>query len=177
MGAHKHKESHLYAYQTILENRYVDDLAFSHDDKAIAIKALLETQHVMQTIGVKLHKTLANDPDIMLAIDQEARLKKWVEDEELPNSSVLGMPWNLPGDYLTISLSNIPTQRIRTKREFLQVLAGQFDPLGFICPFLIVAKLILQKMWSKGITWDESLPDDLAKETNEWTDQRLKKLY
>ena len=171
MGAHKHKESHLYAYQTILENRYVDDLAFSHDDKAIAIKALLETQHVMQTIGVKLHKTLANDPDIMLAIDQEARLKKWVEDEELPNSSVLGMPWNLPGDYLTISLSNIPTQRIRTKREFLQVLAGQFDPLGFICPFLIVAKLILQKMWSKGITWDESLPDDLAKETNEWTDQ------
>jgi len=36
-----------------------------------------------------------------------------------------------------------------------------FDPLGFLGPVIVIAKLILQDLWQLAIQWDESIPQDI----------------
>ena len=43
-----------------------------------------------------------------------------------------------------------------------------FDPLGFVAPFLLLGKIILQEMCQKGIGWDEQLPTELEPRWESW---------
>lgn len=49
-----------------------------------------------------------------------------------------------------------------TKRNVLRKEATIFDPLGFVSPFVIVAKILIQKVWSRGYDWDDEIQDDVA---------------
>ncbi|KAM9364884.1 fibulin-2 [Pholidichthys leucotaenia] len=50
-----------------------------------------------------------------------------------------------------------------------QVLASQYDPIGFIVPYITRAKVVVQCLWSKKRDWDDpSLPEDLLQVWNEW---------
>ena len=42
-----------------------------------------------------------------------------------------------------------------TKRQFLAVIMSVFDPLGFLTPVTIQARLIMQSIWASGVKWDE----------------------
>ena len=50
-----------------------------------------------------------------------------------------------------------------TKRGFLKKIAKLFDPVGFLAPFLIRAKVVLQEMWAAGLDWDDLFQGDLAR--------------
>ncbi|XP_073960748.1 uncharacterized protein [Choristoneura fumiferana] len=39
---------------------------------------------------------------------------------------------------------------------------------GVTCPTTIVPKMIIQKSWCRKLTWDEELPEELAKEFKKW---------
>ena len=39
------------------------------------------------------------------------------------------------------------------------MLSALFDPLGFVAPVSLLAKIILQNLCRKGIGWDESIPE------------------
>ena len=40
----------------------------------------------------------------------------------------------------------------------LSAVASIFDPIGFLTPFILKAKLLLQSMWRLKIGWDDKLP-------------------
>lgn len=44
-----------------------------------------------------------------------------------------------------------------------------FDPLGWLSPVTVVAKLFIEKLWLLHCTWDEELHDDLKKEWLQFT--------
>jgi len=48
----------------------------------------------------------------------------------------------------------------------LKRIGALFDPLGFLSPFTIRAKMCMQEIWFTGIDWDELLPEDIAKRFN-----------
>lgn len=49
-------------------------------------------------------------------------------------------------------------------RTAYQVLASQYDPLGFMVPFTNSAKVLIQQLWSKQRGWDNpDLPPALQK--------------
>ena len=58
-----------------------------------------------------------------------------------------------------------------TKRNVLKKIAAVFDPLVFISLFIIVAKVILQKLWSRAYNWDEAILDEIANRIAAWFDQ------
>ena len=58
-----------------------------------------------------------------------------------------------------------------TKRNFLKKMASLFDPLGFLAPFIVVAKILLQEIWTRGLDWDENLDDDLMVKATSWLKQ------
>ena len=43
-----------------------------------------------------------------------------------------------------------------------------FDPLGLVSPFVIVAKMLLQELWSRGYHWDDVIADVVAEKISEW---------
>ena len=51
---------------------------------------------------------------------------------------------------------------IITKGLVLSFIARLFDPLGFLTPFSVKAKIIFQQLWVLGIEWNTCIPDSLA---------------
>ena len=57
---------------------------------------------------------------------------------------------------------------VYTKRNFLKKIATLFDPIGFLAPFTIRAKMLLQDMWTKGLDWDDELTEPLFNSARAW---------
>ena len=99
---------------------------------------------------------------------------KWVENgvklesSELPNVKTLGVRWNASEDVFTfvVKESNLS---FYTKRGLLSRIATLFDPLQYLAPYIIRAKLALQEAWLRGPGCE--FPDDLKLITYQWAKQ------
>ena len=76
----------------------------------------------------------------------------------MPDSKALGLKWKVEEDTLCICPDHKLTE-VSTRRQMLSAIAGQFDPLGIRGLWLLMGKLILQRVTASGIDWDEKLPD------------------
>ena len=62
----------------------------------------------------------------------------------------LGVLWNPNEDLFKYQVHPPRRDHYSTKRAFLKGIATLFDPLGFLSPYVIRAKKILQEMWESG---------------------------
>ncbi|XP_077536014.1 uncharacterized protein LOC144148339 [Haemaphysalis longicornis] len=58
-----------------------------------------------------------------------------------------------------------------TKRFVLQAIARVYDPLGFLSPFLIKAKILLQDIWRENLDWEDPLPYRLRSIWPKWAEE------
>ena len=80
----------------------------------------------------------------------------------------LGVIWQADNDIFTFK-ANPPAVDFKfTKRNILSKVATLFDPLGFIAPYTIRGKLLLQEMWTAGLDWDDQLDEELVEKSREW---------
>lgn len=68
-------------------------------------------------------------------------------------------------DIFTYQLNINIKKNIITKRVILSVIAQLWHPLGLISPVVVNAKLILQKLCTLKLTWDDIVPEELS---NRW---------
>jgi len=87
------------------------------------------------------------------------------KDEPLKTLELL---WNQKTDLLQYSIKDAESNGI-TKRIVLLEISKIYDPLGLLGPIIIVAKIIMQQLWSLNIGWDESLPQEIY---SQWKDYR-----
>ncbi|XP_075170472.1 uncharacterized protein LOC142242835 [Haematobia irritans] len=83
---------------------------------------------------------------------------KLLEFVEASSSKPLGIRWNAQLDLFYFEMKPIERKSRFTKREVLSAIARLFDPVGWLGPVIIVAKIIMQQVWLDKIGWDESLP-------------------
>ena len=87
---------------------------------------------------------------------------------------MLGLVWNRSSDcfgYDTQSfLEYCKNYGHHTKRSLLSASARIFDPLGLISPITLLPKILLQKIWTLGLGWDDELPIELKKQWMEWSE-------
>ena len=50
-----------------------------------------------------------------------------------------------------------------TKRNILRVIAGIYDPIGFIQPLVVKFKILFQEICLSNVSWDDDIPDNLKK--------------
>ncbi|XP_035220777.1 uncharacterized protein LOC118193755 [Stegodyphus dumicola] len=87
------------------------------------------------------------------------------------NSTLLGYIWNHEADKLKFRIKDEllkdPAEEI-TKRKILQVAGELYDPIGFISPFVVAAKMMMQECWQRGYQWDAPLDQELQNRFKTW---------
>ena len=121
--------------------------------------------------GFKLHKWDSNAPEVLNSILSEIRSTKTLSISGNSGNFVkaLGMEYSSSQDYFRFSPRNSFEEESHiTKRAVLSDSAKIFDPLGFISSVTIVVKIIFQKLWERGTTWDEPLQLDIQRDWLDW---------
>lgn len=75
---------------------------------------------------------------------------------------VLGIKRNPDEDAFQFEVltSNLIPQ---TKRAILSMIAKIYDPLGWLTPIVVIAKLFMQQLWLVQCKWDDVIPAELFK--------------
>ena len=87
-----------------------------------------------------------------------------LDGEELERA--LGVQWNVIADSFTFNFT--PLEAPATKRGILKIASSLFDPLGFLTPFTLKAKLLLQELWRKKYEWDDEIDENMAACWEKW---------
>ena len=117
-------------------------------------------------------KWISNSPKVVEAIPTEERAAEIVINSgQDPVARTPGISWHSTEDLFTVTASPILPDFQTTKRNVLCKVATIFDPLGFVCPYVIVAKIPLQELWMRGYDWDDEAQDEIANKIGDWFEQ------
>ena len=167
--ARKYREKYPMAAETVLKSTYMDDSIDSVPDERQGIELYNQLSELWGKAGMYARKWLSNSVTVLQNIPQEDRASEVeLDGGYLPSVKTLGMSWIADSDEFTFKSQNIDSEFKFSKRNFLRKVAMLFDPLGFLSPFTIRAKILLQDMWSLGLEWDDNLPDDLTRKAKSW---------
>ncbi|KAJ8985407.1 hypothetical protein NQ317_017034, partial [Molorchus minor] len=125
-----------------------------------SIRLRREVSKILSDAGFTLRKWSSNDSAIL---KNELKINNLPEYYITDDTCVktLGLYWKSDSDVLHFAIDiGSKTERV-TKRHILSTICKIFDPLGLLCPFIILAKIILQQLWRLKLQWDESVPIDL----------------
>lgn len=172
--ARQHKGSYPLASTFLEKNFYVDDGLVSVSSVDEAKQLISEAQELCKRGSLHLHKFNSNEEAALSCLnfaDRAINLKPLGFDPD-PSECALGIQWSIKDDTFSfnISLKNQPS----TRRGCLSVIASLYDPLGFISPFSLSGKRILQELCRRGIGWDDPLPNDINPRWEEWINGLLK---
>ncbi|XP_051166513.1 uncharacterized protein LOC127284859 [Leptopilina boulardi] len=155
----------------LLNDTYVDDTFLGGKDKVSALTARDQLIALTSSGGFPLRKWFSNEPELLEGLpDVEHGLAMEMPLGDSSGFKVLGIFWDPAADAFIYRFSALPSDN-PTKRSLLSAASKLFDPLGWISPVTISAKILLQKLWLRKLDWDDLLPSDLA---HEWDDFRIK---
>ncbi|KAK7896434.1 hypothetical protein WMY93_021759 [Mugilogobius chulae] len=155
---------------TVKENFYVDDCLKSTATEEEATKLIHGLTALCEKGGFHLQKWVTSSPNVLASIPQNIRAvgleNMDLDRDQLPVERALGMQWCVQGD--TFSFRTAVKERPHTRRGILSVVSSLYDPLGFLSPFIIPAKLLLQELCRMNLKWDEPVPAAFSKYWSEW---------
>jgi len=128
-----------------------------------AKKLTVEARELCARGSLHLHKFVTNDDSVKESIPSVERAveprKVDLNGFKLPVERTLGIQWNTEADEFVFDVQE--KTKPDTRRGILSVVASIYDPLGFISPFVLEGKSILQEMCKRGVSWDDPLPECL----------------
>ena len=145
------------------------------DDLHKSLEGIPDTIHFAKEIielsargGFRLHKCVSNKQEVLKAIDTSGRAIQEVdfEQKEAPIQRTLGIRWNIREDSFTFICQ--PKEVSMTKRRIVSLVSSIFDPIGYISPFTVRAKFIIQELWQSGLDWDDPLPEEAEEKCRPW---------
>ncbi|XP_077504764.1 uncharacterized protein LOC144114732 [Amblyomma americanum] len=151
---------------------YVDDILMGAENEQAALNLYNEANAIFGAASMQLHKWASNSEKLCQRFQQDSKGAK-----PLGYLSgvlkVLGLTWEPSTDLLTFCpcTDRISTTEPPTKRSVLQTTARIYDPLGWLSPFIVRAKVLFQQLWRLNIEWDDALPEGIAAEWSKWLDE------
>ena len=153
--------------ESLLDSTYVDDYCNSEETVSNAMDTVTTASQIMTEAGMELRKWQSNEPEVMKHCKAISPSTDVTKDER----KVLGMHWKSSEDYLYY-IPKAPKQfplKYISKRMIIGSAAKLHDPIGFISPVVIKAKMMIQQLWAAGVEWDENLVEtQIAEEWMRW---------
>ena len=142
----------------IKRNIYVDNVHYAADTEGPIMQFYEEASSIMEEAGFPLKQWSSNSNALKRVISE--RDSDSLNGEA--NISVLGLNWNSRKD--TLSIKSMIDTDVRTKRQVVSEISKHYDPLGLFIPVSIKGRVLIQKIWKRGISWDDELPGDLLQQ-------------
>ena len=151
------------ARDSILDSFYVDDFLESAESTQAAITMAEDIDHILRQGKFVLRKWKSNEPSVLKAMVPGLSPPEEVEISD-PTTTVLGLHWNPVSDSFVYRVA-LDEMAIRPSKRIVASDVGRlYDPVGFLAPVLITAKIFIQSLWKAQLTWDEPLPEELREE-------------
>ena len=178
---HKHVEKYEKEFPNVVKelkySMYVDDLLSGADTEEEALKFYEESCNILKEAGMELRKWNTNNKvvrntfisDHVASLGEEKTFNESKEVEE--SSKILGIRWSTNTDnfiFQTKDIRNIAEGMRPTKRNIVSLSSRIYDPMGWVSPYIIQVKILIQQMWERGVEWDETLPPDLQEKWLKW---------
>jgi hypothetical protein len=170
------------AKRVIDEAMYMDDMIDSFIDTQEAIDTSLEIIGCLKEANMNITKFYSNSKEVIDALPKDLLSKKVSfkeKDTILEASKVLGLNYRAEDDtfYYKCKFQDMEEffekQKIEkpkdwTKRLILRFSATCYDPPGFISPFTVRAKSVLQRLWNIKLGWDDGIPESFSLQWQQW---------
>ena len=154
---------------TVVKDFYVDDCLKSLEEEQQAIRLVKQVQELTSRGGFRLTKWVSNSRAVMETIDKDDQGKQLkaldLNFEALPTERALGVCWNVESDCFEYKI--VLRDKPLSRRGLLSIVSSIYDPMGFVCPFVLRAKKVIQNLTQAKLGWDEPLPE---KELSLWLD-------
>lgn len=136
---------------------YVDDLITGSHTIGEAEELQHQLRGLMQTGCLNLRKWATNAPDCLKGIPEEHREIKGEIEISGMTIKMLGVQWDPRDDKFMYHVNLGEEKSQYTKRKIVSEVAQLFDPLGWLAPVVVLAKIQLQELWLAGLDWDASV--------------------
>lgn len=154
------------ASDALLTQCYMDDILAGSDSVQDLIELRNQLVSLLRTTGFSLHKWCSNSKLALEPFRDNTQSEIYEIKHDNVSNKVLGLSWNQISDEFSILLPKCDQFPSFTKRTVLSTIAQMFDPLGLIAPVVVIAKIIMQKIWISKMDWDDKLSEILL---TEWT--------
>lgn len=151
---------------------YVDDGVTGADSVAGAIELQCQLQSLFSAAGFLLRKWNSSEPVVLEHIKPELRDSQSVHHiSEVEYTKTLGIEWNVHMDHFRLTVADLSPLDEVTKRKLVSDIAKTFDVLGWFSPTIVTVKILLQRLWEEGISWDDPVPPDIHRVWSQWRDE------
>lgn len=150
---------------------YVDDVLSGGHTLEEARNKQTQLLAALSSASFRLKKMTANNTFLLENLAREDLLdEEFLKIDDSSTIKTLGIRWNAIQDIFYYIVQPInESSSVTTKRQILSVIARLFDPLGWLSPIVILAKLLMQQLWEEKISWDEGIPPYLLTKWNSFT--------
>ncbi|XP_071088959.1 uncharacterized protein [Haliotis cracherodii] len=153
------ESEHPKAAQTLLKDTYMDDICSSVPTDVNEKELSEDIDAVLASGGFKVKSWTSNGGKFKNSEYKENIM--WTEEQK-----ILGVVWDPKDDVLKYKVKQPDLKGSNlTKRIVLSELSKVYDPIGFAGAYLIKGKVMMQQLWSSGVSWDEELGE---RETVSW---------
>lgn len=150
--------------EAIIHDYYVDDFISGHNNTTELIRICKGVINQMKSAQFHLRKWHSNNTDILEQLHGKNNIDTLLNLSKDERTRTLGLIWACKEDCFVYSVKDVEFPNVNNKRTVLSAISQIFDPLGLINPSILVGKIILQKLWASKISWDETIPTDVAKQ-------------
>ncbi|CAG5008036.1 unnamed protein product [Parnassius apollo] len=159
-----HGDQFPHAAEALRHHTYMDDIITGASSIEATSQLKEDLINRLNCAQLDLRKWSSNSPLLLQTLPMEHwECPKSFSDDGSITLKVLGVQWDPTEDYFTYSVSPVNVEF--TKRSILSHVARIYDPLGWLSPFILLAKLLLQSLWRIGLSWNELIPANLR---NDW---------
>jgi len=165
-----HEQEYPLAAPFLCHDFYVDDGVTSVESTETAIQLVDEARELCKKGKLRLHKFVSNNASVIESVPASERAAGLQEIDlsktDFPVERTLGIQWCIELDVFTFQV-HVKEQPV-TRRGMLSTVASIYDPLGFVAPFVLLGKIILQEMCRRGTSWDDTAPPTLLPRWLKW---------
>ncbi|KAL4230450.1 hypothetical protein ACF0H5_010832 [Mactra antiquata] len=154
------------ASEFIQNDFYVDDGLTSVRTENEACSLINDARQLCLNGGIRLHKFISNNKNVIKSVPVSERSVNLKDLEQLPVQQTLGVNWDIERDVFNFKCT--VSDMSCTRRNMLSIVASILDPLGFLSPFTLIGKRLLQETCKTGSGWDDSLSIDRQPDWKNW---------
>ena len=154
--------------QILRSHTYVDDALAGGDTLDEARQARSQLQQILASAGMQLDKWSANSAIIL---PENCSIPDDISFHQEEVVSTLGLRWSPQSDMFHFQVQRRSCNGPATKRAILREVARLYDPLGWLAPVTVRAKVLLQLLWITGKEWDEPVDSETRCQWDEFCEQ------